>query len=188
MTASSPVFSLSLSFILQIAVKLPILIVQKYEKNSRDLESLEILRRGDTFEPSSSSSSSSSTVTENREDVHMNLLKHTTGPYLPSHSGGDGSGSGVVKALTPTSSTDTDPETDTDTSTSSSSLTSSQANSRTSCGSEGGSEGGKRGLSATGCSLRHSPPPYSGQYMVVLVHGFQGTNTSTNNTVLTTQY
>jgi hypothetical protein len=37
----------------------------------------------------------------------------------------------------------------------------------------------------SGSPYRHSPPPYSGQYLVVLVHGFQGNVTPSFSTTYT---
>eukprot|EP00603_Paraphysomonas_imperforata_P000427 CAMPEP_0114414520 /NCGR_PEP_ID=MMETSP0103-20121206/1431_1 /TAXON_ID=37642 ORGANISM="Paraphysomonas imperforata, Strain PA2" /NCGR_SAMPLE_ID=MMETSP0103 /ASSEMBLY_ACC=CAM_ASM_000201 /LENGTH=938 /DNA_ID=CAMNT_0001582665 /DNA_START=205 /DNA_END=3021 /DNA_ORIENTATION=+ len=135
--------------------KLPVLVVQQYQNNSNDTDTLELLRRGDTFIRNSSAPA----------DVHMSLL-HQAGVYLPGLKVNTSRNARLFAAGNPSPSRNMhrhslEPD---------STLNKADEVSVDELELE-------NKLAGTGPSVdtASKPPSYKGKYLVVLVHGFQGT-------------
>ena len=144
---------------MQTPSKLPVLMVQQYQKKRSDSETLELLRRGDTF----------SCATGIGADVHMNALNQA-GTYLPGfrtntsqharHFAAGNIPSSRRKSTNPDESENGTANTkDEEISIEELTLESDSPHSK---------------LAQTCPDTKNSHLPYNGQYLVVLVHGFQG--------------
>ena len=138
----------------QFPSQLPVLVVQQYQGNSSDRDTVELLRRGDLFQTTTTAVAAGA----GGADVHMNLLKHTS-VFLPSIIHNNTSLHSRLFAAGGTSD-----------------AKASATATATASVEDISLEEGSNDLSSPSLPEPEPVPrpPFSGRYLVVLVHGFQG--------------